>query len=632
MKLRQVLTLLMAAVLTLCPMSYAMAQPAQAVVSQVTEIEETEDPGITPSPSPAPSPDGGDEGGDDNRTMYTKKEIKLFKAKKTSSKVLDRVPKGEAVTILSYGKSWSKAEYLGQEGYLRSSYLTDKEPSPTAQPGPTPAPTDRRPAVPESRASTYYTKSEAAISVLAAEVITAFVLDYEGLGDGYFNRIYGLVSSNIDDLLEGAVPSSLAQYEAPLKAVCQDLSGGLTMELAGKQLNGKKSKTASIFTQTSSVIGVAAMSTNEEDSHVLDFGSFTLKSVDKGTYYLQMQVKLSTASSLKALYGTAETFTLLYPVKVAKLSTGGGGGGGGGGTKQQPVARLIVDDVRTEPAQPQAGEVFDIILSLRNTSETQYLRNLQVTYTAEEDALVPTSGTNTEYIERIDAGANYELRLNVRAKPDLEASSVKLDVAAEFEDKQLTALTASQSLVIPVKQVQRIQLDEPKLPTSAVVAGDSYEIEMGVFNLGKTMLYNVTVKVVPEDPVKVAAGNSYYIGNMDPGSSKTAELELIPLEGGSFNANIDVTYETVEGVQQPTLTTPISFTVEEEENYDYENDANDYPPEPVVPEPPTVTEVLALLPWQIYALAGGVVLVLIVWLGVALHRRRLRALEDDEMD
>ena len=39
-----------------------------------------------------------------------------------------------------------------------------------------------------------------------------------------------------------------------------------------------------------------------------------------------------------------------------------------------------------------------------------------------------------------------------------------------------------------------------------------------------------------------------------------------------------------------------------------------------------------MLPWQIYLLAGGVVLMLVVWLGLALRRRRLRALEDDEMD
>jgi hypothetical protein len=41
---------------------------------------------------------------------------------------------------------------------------------------------------------------------------------------------------------------------------------------------------------------------------------------------------------------------------------------------------------------------------------------------------------------------------------------------------------------------------------------------------------------------------------------------------------------------------------------------------------------LAELPWQIYALAGGLVLTFVVWIGAVAHRRRLRALEDDEME
>lgn len=642
MKYRQALIFLMAALLAFSPLAAAAEPAQQAAIAQVDEVNEVEEGGQTQEPTPTPAPETGEDepetGDQQTQVMYAKKNINLYKAQKTSSKVLDRIKKGDEITILSYGKNWCQAQYLGQDGYVRTTNLRETPIGPTPEPTPGPSSANREPSVPAARAATYYTKGEAAISVPAAEVITAFVLDYEGLGEGYFTQVFSLVNANIDALLSypPQIPASLSKYEDVLTAVCQDMTGGLTLELSGSQLNSGKAKSTNIFTQTGSVIGAAALTTNEDGSQVLNFGTFTVKNVDKGTYYLQMPVKLSTASSLKALYADAETFTLIYPVKIAKMSTGGGGGGGGGGSssKPLPVARLIVEDVHTEPESPQAGDVFDIVLTLRNTSESQYLRNMQITYTAEDDALTPTSGTNTEYIERIDAGSNYVLRLNVKAKPDLEVGSVKLDVSADFQDKELNALTASQSLVIPVKQVQRIQLDEPKLPTSTVIAGDSYEIEMGVFNLGKTMLYNVTVKAVPEDPESVSAGSSYYIGNMDPGSSKTAELELIPLTGGSFNANIEVTYETVDGQQQPVLTTPISFTVEEEEDYSDSDffDYNSYEAEPVEPEPPTVTEVLAMLPWQIYLLAGGVVLMLVVWLGLALRRRRLRALEDDEMD
>ena len=103
----------------------------------------------------------------------------------------------------------------------------------------------------------------------------------------------------------------------------------------------------------------------------------------------------------------------------------------------------------------------------------------------------------------------------MRAKPDMETSQARLELSADFEDKKGNALSASQSLLIPVRQVQRIELDDPVMPAGSLMAGDSCNVKMGVFNLGKTMLYNVTVKAVPDDPTNVVPGTSYYIGNMD---------------------------------------------------------------------------------------------------------------------
>lgn len=607
----------------------AFALPAGAEqTAQVSEITE-----LNAQAGENPSPDGAPETQEtQQRTMYAKREIKLYKAKKTSAKVLDKVPKGEAVAILDYGKTWCHAQYGEKTGYLRTTYLTDTAPQPEEAPQPTPTPRDRTPSVPASRAQTYYAKNNLPLSISPAEIVAAIVVDYEGLGEGYFSRIYSGVNSNINALLTSSpsVPASLEEYKDIVSAVCRDLAGGATFELMGKQLNSKKTKSSSIFSVDDQVIGASRAALDEAGTWTLDFGEYAIKNVSKGTYYAQMRLVLSSAPSVKALYSQSDSITILYPIKVAKLSTGGGGGGST--AKQQPVARLIVDSIRTEPELPEAGEEFDIILSLRNTSEKLSLKNLQLTYTSEDDALSPLSGTNTEYIELIDADSNYNLRLSVKSKPNMEQSSARLDISVDFEDSKLNSLSASQSLVIPIKLVQRIELDEPKLPTTTTIAGDSYEIQMGVFNMGMTMLYNVTVKAVPEDDEKVAAGQSYYIGNMEPGTSKTAELELIPLEGGYFNAGIEVTYETVDG-EESLLTTPISFSVEEEESYDYMDDFEDYTYDaPVEAAPPTALEVMALLPWQIYALAGGLLLLVIILTGSALHRRRLRALEDDEMD
>ena len=78
----------------------------------------------------------------------TPKAIKLFKAMKTSSKVLDRIGKGEAVSVLVYGKNGVPLPH-GAAGYVQTKVLTDV-PAPT-QPRAHPPPSGH-PIVPDSRA------------------------------------------------------------------------------------------------------------------------------------------------------------------------------------------------------------------------------------------------------------------------------------------------------------------------------------------------------------------------------------------------------------------------------------------------------------------------------------------------
>ena len=73
-------------------------------------------------------------------------------------------------------------------------------------------------------------------------------------------------------------------------------------------------------------------------------------------------------------------------------SSGGGGGGGysyysygggGGGSYSTPTAapqaRVLVESIATNPAEVKAGDSFDLILMLRNTSTRQYVQNMRVT-------------------------------------------------------------------------------------------------------------------------------------------------------------------------------------------------------------------------------------------------------------
>ncbi len=597
--------------------SGVLAEPEQAQSVEVIEISEASENSETPTVT---------------ETMYTKKKTYLYKAKKAATKGAVKVPQYSEVGVIEKGKSWTQAVYNDRTGYFKTSDLIAQLPTPTPVPSPTPEPKDIFISIPASEGVTQYVGKAGDVAVGVPEAISALVLNCYNLGEGYFSRVNSLVTAGIDEILAGSVPSSLSDYAECISAVAADISSGMVFELKGKALGAKKAKEVKIFTKDGGVIGASSLVQVEGGGYIFDFGTYTVgSSVDKATYYLQMTP--TGAKNIRALYPKAETLTLLVPVKVSKMSSGGGGGGGGGGSsKQLPVARLILEGVRTEPSDPSAGETFDVVLTLRNTSEDMYLQNLQLSYTSEEDALRPVSGTNIEYIDRIDAGAIQEQRLKVTAKPDLENSSVKLDVAIDFEDKKLNAQTATLSALINVKQVQRIELDDPTLPTGEVLAGDTYEVSMGVFNMGKTMAYNVKVTAVPENKENVSAGTSYYIGNMDPGASKVAELSMVPLLEGEYKADLVVTYETVDG--KPTeLKKPLTFSVTPVDSMEYDNmDTSEWGNEPIEPEKPSAMAIMAMLPWQIYAGAGALIVLLIAMLGVSARKRRMRELEDDEMD
>lgn len=312
-------------------------------------------------------------------------------------------------------------------------------------------------------------------------------------------------------------------------------------------------------------------------------------------------------------------------------SGGGWSGGGGGGTEAAtPQAKLMVASVQTIPEEPKAGETFEIVLMLRNTSESKYLQNVSMTYTAEEDLIMPVSGTNSVYIKRIDKGADHEVRLNVKAMPEVTGQPVKMELAFEFEDAKVTALTATQTIVLNVDQPIRIQVDDPVMPAVAPYAGDVVEFTLQVYNLGRPTVYNVMARVVSDNAnlVQVQAG---FGGQMETGTNKALEMEIIPQEAGEYTATVELSYEDADGEKfiETRAFTLFAMAIEE---YDTDESWMNEPEEPEEPEEPAALLIMQSLPWWLYAAIGGILLLLILSMGIGARRRRRKDFEDDEMD
>ena len=371
------------------------------------------------------------------------------------------------------------------------------------------------------------------------------------------------------------------------------------------------------------------------------FSNLTVKSsLSNGTVAVPFTARYTDAAT-----GETQTVELSALVNITGARTGGSGGGGGSSgyvaPTTAPQARVIVESISTDPQDVQAGDSFDLVLKLRNTSEKQYVQNMRVTIDTENDVLIPRSGSNTVYIDKIDAQGLYELRYPVRANLEVPDRPLKVEVSIEYEDSAVSAQTAAQQLVVSVEQKMRLSVSEPVMDASSLYAGDSLDVALQVVNEGRTTLYNVAV--TPESTSEnLTLPTAAYLGNMEGGTSKKAELSLTPTKDGEYKADLIVSWEDALG-EKYTEKRSISFSAQADETIDYSGSTGGNPADyyssdingssGVEPETETdASAIMSMLPWWVYAAAAGLYFVIVIYAAMSVRARRRKALEDDEMD
>ena len=368
------------------------------------------------------------------------------------------------------------------------------------------------------------------------------------------------------------------------------------------------------------------------------FSNLTVKSsLSNGTVAVPF-----TARYTDAITGETQTVELSALVNITGARSSSGGGGGSSSyvaPTTAPQARVIVESISTDPQDVQAGDSFDLVLKLRNTSEKQYVQNMRVTIDTENDVLIPRSGSNTVYIDKIDAQGLYELRYPVRANLEVPDRPLKVEVSIEYEDSAVSAQTAAQQLVVSVGQKMRLSVSEPVMDASSLYAGDSLDVTLQVVNEGRTTLYNVAV--TPESASEnLTLPTAAYLGNMEGGTSKKAELSLTPTKEGEYRADLIVSWEDALG-EKYTEKRSVSFSAQADETIDYSGSTGGNPADYYssdisgsvdIESETDASAIMSMMPWWVYAAAAGLYFIIAIYAAMSVRARRRKALEDDEMD
>ena len=286
---------------------------------------------------------------------------------------------------------------------------------------------------------------------------------------------------------------------------------------------------------------------------------------------------------------------------------------------------MIITGYETNLDTVNAGDSFKLTVHVQNTSTLTAVSNIKFTLSATDDAFLPVSGSSTLFINRIGIGQTVDLSVEMTAKASLEAKSYPLTLEAEYEDNNLNAYTAKESISIPVSQEIRMSIGEIEVMPSSLEVGNQANVMFPINNMGKSKIYNVTVTFEGD----TVTGGETFKGNIDSGAT----------------ANVDVMLTAAAAtMDDPTVYAVVTYEDDRGKQYDMKKSFELYVSEPYIPEEPNFEDMPVIddipieneksLPkWVIPAGIVALIVVVVVVIIVIRKRKRKKAegMDEDEI-
>lgn len=231
-----------------------------------------------------------------------------------------------------------------------------------------------------------------------------------------------------------------------------------------------------------------------------------------------------------------------------------GGGDGGGSSDSGSVPRVIVTGFDTNPAEVHAGSDFTLTIHLKNTSKKTKVQNMLFELEAPTEgtdeqtsapAFLPTSGSNSIYLDGIKADGTADISITLNAKADLLQKPYSINLSMKYEGSQATQIESSSSISIPVKQDARFEFGEFKISPQTIEVGGEANVMCSLYNLGRIKLYNAKARFEGNGIKK----QEIFIGNVDAGATGSidAMLKGEKVTNGNSKITMTLSYEDESG-------------------------------------------------------------------------------------
>lgn len=231
----------------------------------------------------------------------------------------------------------------------------------------------------------------------------------------------------------------------------------------------------------------------------------------------------------------------------------------GGGSGNGSVPRVIVTGFSTDPAQVKAGSDFTLTIHLKNTSKSTRVSNMLFELTAPTEgsdeqtaapAFLPTSGSNSIYLEGMKANGTADISIQLNAKADLVQKPYSINLSMQYEDGNALQIEAQSSISIPVKQDARYEFSEFEITPDTIEVGDEANVSCSLYNLGRIKLYNVKAVFEGNDIER----EELFIGHVEAGASASIDAMLEGKKAGTAAGKVKMTlsYEDESGAVSTT--------------------------------------------------------------------------------
>ena len=260
--------------------------------------------------------------------------------------------------------------------------------------------------------------------------------------------------------------------------------------------------------------------------------------------YYKLQFNVLYANGADAESATLTTYVRVFGAPgIGNIETESSG---------TSTPRVIVTGFETIPNEVHAGDDFDLILHLKNTSRRTAVSNMLVNISSPSEGtdtdssyavFLPVSGSNSEYISYIGKGQETDLKISLSAKADLAQKPYQLDISMEYEDDEYASFSASADISIPIIQEARFEISTPEIMPSELQAGNEAGVMFYIYNLGKVTLHNVKVKFEGQS----VSGGEAFIGKIEPGGTGNVDVMVMGEKASDQKPEVVITYEDDAG-------------------------------------------------------------------------------------